>query len=66
MLRATGCQGGRAPLLIQEGDGAFAPGMVTRFRRGWRDAAEALPMEQSCGRKGESAEKRWVAQAKRR
>ena len=30
MLRATGCQGGRtggrAPLLIQEGDGAFAPG----------------------------------------
>ena len=26
MLRATGRQGGRAPLLIQEGDGAFAPG----------------------------------------
>ncbi len=25
MLRATGCQGGRAPLLIEEGDGAFAP-----------------------------------------
>ena len=25
MLRATGCQGGRTPLLIQEGDGAFAP-----------------------------------------
>ena len=26
MLRAIGCQGGRTPLLIQEGDGAFAPG----------------------------------------
>jgi hypothetical protein len=33
MLRAAGCLGGRtgerAPLLIQEGDGAFAPGVVT-------------------------------------
>jgi hypothetical protein len=39
ILRPKGCQGGRmggqAPL-IQEGYGAFAPGVVTGFRRGWR------------------------------
>ena len=29
MLRPPGCQGGRTPLLIQEGDGAFATGVVT-------------------------------------
>jgi len=38
MFRATGCQGertdGRAPLLIQERDSAFASGVVTRFREG--------------------------------
>jgi hypothetical protein len=39
MLRATGFQGGRTPLLIQKGDDAFAPGVVTGFRRGRRPPA---------------------------
>ena len=35
MLHATGCQGGRTDSpLIQEGHGAFAPGVVTVFRTG--------------------------------
>ena len=51
MLRATGCQGGRtgerAPLLIQEGDGAFAPGVVTG--RGLANGA-ILWSQPRCGR----------------
>ena len=35
MLRATGCQGGRTDSPPDSGgDGAFAPGVVTTFRRG--------------------------------
>jgi hypothetical protein len=49
MLRATDCQGGRAPLLIQEGDGARAGGWLR---------AEALPTEQSYGHNHDAAVKR--------